>query len=77
MLNKILDAIAAYANKNPAVVSYVLTMAAGAAAKWGLHLDPAQIAAVVGVVMTLAHAWLHVQTRAAQPVQTPKEGEVK
>ena len=76
MLNKILDAIAAYANKNPAVVSWLVTVATAAGAKWGLHLDPAQIASVVAVVMTLAHGWLHTQTRAMQPVQQ-KDGELK
>lgn len=73
MFNKVLDAIASYAGKNPAVISWLVTMGSAAAAKWGLHLDPAQIASVVGVVMTLAHAWLHTQTRALQPVKP--EGE--
>lgn len=80
MLNKILDAIASYANKNPAVISWLVTMGSAAAAKWGLNLDPAQIAAVAGVVMTLAHAWLHTQTRAIQAVivaQPKGEHEVK
>lgn len=66
MLNKVLDAIASYAQKNPAVISWLLTVGSAAAAKWGLHLDSAQIGSVVAVVMTLAHGWLHTQTRAIQ-----------
>ena len=73
MLNKFLDAIASFAQKNPAAVSWLVTAGAGVAAKWGLHLDAAQIATVVAVVGTLAHAWLHTQTRALQPAQP--EGE--
>lgn len=77
MLNKVLDAIASYANKNPAVISWLLTVGSGVAAKWGLHLDSAQIATVVGVVMTLAHGWLHTQTRAIQlNVQPHGEHEI-
>ena len=63
MLDKFLGAIASYVRANPAVVSWVVTVAVAAASKWGLHLDPAQIATVTGVTLTLAHAWLHTATK--------------
>jgi hypothetical protein len=63
MLDKALAAIAAFVQKNPAVVSWLVTVATGLAAKYGLHVTGPQLVAVVGVVMTLAHGWLHVQTK--------------
>jgi hypothetical protein len=62
MLNKVLTAIAAYVQANPAVASWVVTAGTAAAARYGLHVTGAQLAYVVGVVGTLAHGWLHVQT---------------
>lgn len=63
MLAQIYAAIAAFVKKNPAVVSYVLTAATAALAHFGFHVSATAMAGVMGVVITLLHAWLHGQTK--------------
>lgn len=68
MLSKVWAAVAAFAKKNPAVVSWALTMAVTLAAHFGFHLSAGAMTALVAVVGTVLHTYVHVATRkAAKP----------
>jgi len=71
MLDKVLAAIAAYVQKNPAVASWLVTVGTGLAARYGLHVTGQELIAVVATVMTLAHGWLHVQTKGLGKPKAP------
>jgi hypothetical protein len=63
MLSKLLNAVMAFAKKNPAVVSYVVSMGIALAAHYGLHVTPAELSGLLAVLLTVTHGWLHVTTR--------------
>jgi uncharacterized membrane protein len=58
-------AVAAFVKQNPAIVSYVLTMAVTLAASFGFHVSATELTILVGVAVSLLHTWLHVTTRKA------------
>jgi hypothetical protein len=62
-LASVAAAIAAFAKKNPAAVSYVMSMAVAALAHYGLHVTPTELAGLLAVLLTATHGWLHVATR--------------
>ena len=66
MLSKLLAAVAAFAKKNPAVVSWALTMAVTLAAHFGFHVSAGTLTALVAIVGTLLHTYVHVATRKAK-----------
>jgi hypothetical protein len=63
VLSKVLAAIAAFAKKNPAVVSYVVSMGVALAAHYGLHVTSTELVGIMSVLLTVVHGWLHVATR--------------
>jgi hypothetical protein len=62
-LKGLIAAVAAFAKKNPAVVSYVVSLAIAALAHYGLHVTPAELSGLLAVLLTATHGWLHVATR--------------
>jgi len=58
-----LNSIAAWIKKNPAIVSWLATVASAAIAHFGLKVSPTALVGIVGTVMTIMHAWLHTKTK--------------
>lgn len=65
LIAQVYAAVAAFVKQNPAIVSWVLTMAVTLAARFGFHVSVTTLTVLVGVVVTLLHGWLHVTTRKA------------
>lgn len=63
MLSNILTAVLAFCKKNPAVVSWAATAGAAALAHFGFHASAGQIVAILAIVGSIAHLFIHVQVK--------------
>jgi hypothetical protein len=63
MLSNIANAVLAFAKRNPAVVSYVVSLGVAALAHYGLKVDATQLTAILLALLTWTHAGFHAATR--------------